>query len=96
MFSDILWPLEGLGIPLKFDPGPKFEFNLTEQNADELADTDKALAFLHFQKEAVELTRSRLSKDKSLIGFVGGPWTLMNYAVGQSRATNKFKLDYME
>ena len=96
LFSDILWPLEGLGIPLKFDPGPKFEFNLTEQNADELADTDKALAILHFQKEAVELTRSRLSKDKSLIGFVGGPWTLMNYAVGQSRVTNKFKLDYME
>ena len=24
LFSDILWHLEGLGLPLKFDPGPKF------------------------------------------------------------------------
>tara|TARA_B100000886_G_scaffold328633_1_gene277202 strand:+ start:471 stop:1448 length:978 start_codon:yes stop_codon:yes gene_type:complete len=96
LFSDILFPLEGLGIPLRFDPGPKFQWELTEQNAEEHSDIDTAIKFMSFQKEALELTRKKLPNDKSLIGFVGGPWTLMNYAVGQSRVTNKFKLMFME
>ena len=32
LFSDILYHIEGLGLPLKFDPGPKFEWHLTEEN----------------------------------------------------------------
>ena len=32
LFSDILFHIESLGIPLKFDPSPKFAFDLTEEN----------------------------------------------------------------
>ncbi len=36
---------------------------------------------MSFQKQAVIQTRAALPKDKSLVGFVGGPWTLFSYAV---------------
>ncbi len=95
LFSDILFPLEGLGLPLRFDPGPKFQFNLSKDNLKDLQDIEKAYHFMSFQKDALLTTRAMLPKDKSLIGFVGGPWTLMNYACGNSRVSDKFKLDYM-
>jgi uroporphyrinogen decarboxylase len=42
---------------------------------------DDAWPELHFQGEAVRATRERIPTDRSLIGFVGGPWTLFVYAV---------------
>ncbi len=95
LFSDILWPLEGLGLPLKFNPGPKFAHLLTEQNVKEHSNVDKAISFMGFQRDAMLTTRVMLPKDKSLIGFVGGPWTLMNYACHQ-KASVKFKVKYMK
>ena len=32
LFSDILFPLESLGMNLSYDPGPKFSELLTEEN----------------------------------------------------------------
>ena len=96
LFSDILFPLEGLGMNLRFDPGPKFQFHLNESNANQLDDISKAINFMSFQRDALLTTRTMLSKDKSLIGFIGGPWTLMNYACGDSKVSDKFKLKYME
>ena len=37
---------------------------------------------MHFQSEAIKITREKLSNNKSLIGFVGGFWTLMNTLLG--------------
>lgn len=96
LFSDILFPLEGLGMNLRFDPGPKFQFHMNKDNVDQFRDIDKAIDFLSFQKDAIECTRSMLPNSKSLIGFIGGPWTLMNYACGDLKVTDKFKLDYMK
>ena len=95
LFSDILWPLEGLGLPLTFSPGPKFGHLITEKNVREHNDIDKAISFMSFQRDALLTTRAMLPKHKSLIGFVGGPWTLMNYAC-DPKATIKFKLKYMK
>ena len=36
LFSDILWPLQAMGMNLAFDPGPKFEEILSEQNYKKL------------------------------------------------------------
>ena len=36
---------------------------------------------MKFQSEALKATREILPKNKSLIGFVGGYWTLFGYAV---------------
>ncbi len=35
-----------------------------------------------FQKEALLATRDILPNNKSLIGFVGGPWTVLSYGLG--------------
>ena len=89
LFSDLLFPLEGLGMGLTYgDGGPELGWHLRDENLSKLLSTEKALDLLQFQKRAVEMTRAKLPKDKSLIGFVGGPWTLYVYAVEGSHAGN--------
>jgi uroporphyrinogen decarboxylase len=95
LFSDILWHLEGLGLPMKFDPGPKFDIHLSEDNWEQYADVDKALNHIKFQSTALEATREALPYGKSLIGFVGGPWSLLNYALGANKVSNSFKTMYL-
>lgn len=81
LFSDLLFPLEGLGMGLEYNPGPKLGWHLdTEADLQKLNSVEQALEALQFQREAVRITRERLPADKSLIGFVGGPWTLFSYA----------------
>tara|TARA_Y100000768_G_scaffold79085_1_gene56089 strand:- start:426 stop:1448 length:1023 start_codon:yes stop_codon:yes gene_type:complete len=84
LFSDILWPLQAMGMNLVFDPGPKFEDILTEQNFKKLLNK-KDLRFMEFQSEALKLTKEKLSHDKSLIGFVGGPWTVLSFGMGTNK-----------
>jgi uroporphyrinogen decarboxylase len=80
LFSDLLFPLEALGLGLAYDPGPKLGRFLDETNMNELTPLAEAIQGLEFQKQALQATRQRLPKDKSLIGFIGGPWTLFTYA----------------
>ena len=96
LFSDILFHLEGLGLPLKFDPGPKFEWNLDEDNWVDHKDIAQAIKFLRFQKDAIRITRKSLKRNKSLVGFVGGPWTILNYAIGDEEVSLEFKHMYLE
>lgn len=87
LFSDLLFPLEALGMGLEYtDKGPQLGFSLREENIHRLVSVEEALPHLEFQKDAMKLTRSGLAKDKSLIGFVGGPWTLFVYACEGSHA----------
>ncbi len=87
LFSDILFPLEALGMGLDYtDHGPQLEFKLNPETIQTLGPVDKAVQFMGFQKEAMKATRAVLPADKSLIGFVGGPWTLFVYAVEGSHA----------
>ena len=83
LFSDILFILEGLGLSLKFDPGPTFAEEISSNNVHKFNDIEKAINHLEFQKEAIQITKAKLSNNKSLIGFVGGPYTLLKYAVGK-------------
>ena len=51
---------------------------------------------MEFQERAVAATRERLPARKSLIGFVGGPWTLLNYATGgKPRMSLQWKTEYL-
>lgn len=89
LFSDILFPLEALGMGLKYEEtGPELGWHLTPQNIANLKDHKVALPQLEFQREAMFETRKVLPKDKSLIGFIGGPWTLFTYAVEGSHKGN--------
>lgn len=96
LFSDILWHLEGLGLPIEFSPGPKFTTHLNEKNWLNYTDVTKALEHLQFQSDAISATRAELPKEKSLIGFVGGPWSLINYAIGNNTVDLDFKTMYIE
>lgn len=82
LFSDLLFPLEALGMGLEYtDRGPQLGWKLNENSISRLRSFDDAWPQLHFQGEAVSATRERIPRDRSLIGFVGGPWTLFVYAV---------------
>ena len=79
LFSDILFPLEALGMDLSYNPGPQFGLHLNEENANSLLVNQNPISFMNFQGEAIERTIERLPNEKSLIGFVGGPWTLIAF-----------------
>mgnify|MGYP006085127449 CR=1 FL=1 len=99
LFSDILFPLEGLGMSLKFSPGPIFDEFINKDNYQKYSDVNKAIEHMEFQKKAIKITKEKLSKDKSLIGFVGGLWTLLRFAVdkkNKSFQVNEFHFDFMK
>ena len=79
IFSDILMVPYALGQKVDFikDKGPVLE----EFNSEKFLDNDKN----DFSKKlepiykAIKITRDKLDKKKSLIGFIGAPWTLLVY-----------------
>lgn len=92
LFSDILFPLKALGMPLDYgDGGPKLGYELNLENIKSLKPPVEASQEMQFQKDAMILTRERLSKEKGLIGFVGGPWTLFVYAIEGTHSGNLLK-----
>ncbi len=81
LFSDLLFPLEAMGMGLKYDPAPTLDFQLNPETFSRLRSDEESKSMLAFQGEATAACRQALPKDKSLIGFTGGPWTLFVYAV---------------
>jgi len=87
LFSDILFPLEVMGTPLAFAPGPKLGWHL--KSVDDLQKyITPETSQLEFQAEALRLTRAALPMNKSLIGFVGSPLTLYVFAVHGTHKTD--------
>lgn len=98
LFSDLLFPLEALGLALTYeDSGPKLEPKLDASQIGRFRGLEDALPHLEFQREAMRLTRAAIPSHKSVIGFVGGPWTLFVYAVEGSHqgSLRKSKADPM-
>ena len=48
---------------------------------------------MEFQGEAIERTLELLPDDKSMIGFVGGPWTLLSFASAKNKLEKSGKLE---
>ena len=92
IFSDILMVPHALNQKVEFvkDKGPVLEeFNFKKfLNNDKISFTQK----LHPIYKAIQKTREKLDKKKSLIGFIGAPWTLLTYMLGVKE--NKKKVDY--
>jgi uroporphyrinogen decarboxylase len=87
LFSDLLFPLEALGMSLSYADGPpKLDGPLDRERIAQFRSAEEAATRLQFQADAVALTRRRLAPEKGLIGFVGGPWTLFVYAMEGSHA----------
>ena len=88
LFSDLLFPLENLNLGLSYATGgPTLSQRLDSvEKAKNLELTCPSQKFYQFQGEATAILRARLSQEKNLIGFVGGPFTLFSYAVHGSHA----------
>lgn len=87
LFSDLLFPLEELGTGLVYNPGPKLDLkieNLEDLKRLKLDNFDPN--YYKFQADACTLLKKTLPTDKTLLGFVGAPFTLYAYAVEGAHA----------
>ena len=85
LFSDLLFPLEAMGMGLTYEPGPKLGWQL--RGLEDLKRLQRGAAraqAMAFQGEAIRRLKTRLPADRALIGFVGAPFTLYAYAVAGS------------
>jgi uroporphyrinogen decarboxylase len=79
IFSDIMTPLEALGIEIAFSPGPSIAKPLRSRaQIDALAQRDDVAPFVG---AALRIVRAELSRDVGLIGFAGTPLTLAAYLI---------------
>ena len=92
IFSDILIIPHALGQKVEFikDQGPK----LNDFNLEKFLDINKNefLNELNPVYKAIEITKKNLSSNKSLIGFIGAPWTLMVYMLNIKENEKKIDL----
>jgi uroporphyrinogen decarboxylase len=85
LFSDLLFPLEAMGMGLSYEPGPKLAWHLHSLgDLPRLRGGAAAAQHMQFQADALRLLRPQLAPEKALIGFVGAPFTLYAYAAAGS------------
>ena len=93
IFSDILMIPYALGQSITFtkDEGPKLsKFKIETFLKNKKEKFSKKLDPIY---RAIGMTRKKLEKNKSLICFVGAPWTLLIYMLGLKKENNKLDLD---
>lgn len=81
IFSDITLPGEAMGLPLVFDPGPKFGKPVRSAADVKGLRNVSVTRDLGYVYEAIRRTRAALDPAVSLIGFVGAPFTLAAYMI---------------
>lgn len=81
IFSDIMTPLEAMGVEIAFSPGPVIQSPVrTPEAAAELRPLDPEEG-AGFVLEALRLVRAELEPERAVIGFAGAPFTLFCYLV---------------
>ncbi|MGB6449335.1 MAG: uroporphyrinogen decarboxylase [Steroidobacteraceae bacterium] len=81
LFSDIMTPLQGMGVGLEFNPGPLVRNPIrTPAQVDALPQLDPQRD-VPFVLDAVRLVRAQAPRGVPLIGFAGAPFTLLCYLV---------------
>ena len=93
IFSDILLTPYALGQEVNFtkDQGPE----LSEFNIEKFLDNNER-EFSHKLNpvyESIQKTRKDLNRDKSLIAFIGAPWTLLVYMLNLKKNKNELDLN---
>jgi uroporphyrinogen decarboxylase len=81
LFSDIMTPLQGMGIPLSFEPGPVVREPIRSLAQIEALPGLVPARDVPFVLESVRLVRAAAPRGVPLIGFAGAPFTLMCYLV---------------
>ena len=78
IFADIMTPLEAMGVDMTFDPGPQLRPHTLEE-VIALGELD--LDRVGFVAETIHLVRDDLPEQTAIIGFAGGPVTVLAYLV---------------
>lgn len=76
IFSDIMTPLTAMGVAIEFDPGPRLT-PLTVEDVARLGELDPAQ--VDFVAETIAAVRASVDREVAVIGFAGGPTTLLAY-----------------
>ena len=90
MFSDILTPLPGIGIPFDIveSKGPIIDPPIrTQEQIDQLhpLEPEESLPFI---KTILKTLRTEVGNKSTVLGFVGSPWTLAAYAIEGKSSKN--------
>ncbi len=91
IFSDILTIPHSLGLEVSFeqDFGPRVEI-IDDINSINKLKIDSENQKLQKTYEAIAIVKSKLPKNKALIGFVGAPWTISTYIL-EGRGKHNFE-----
>src|SRR4029077_7920422 len=81
LFSDIMTPLQGMGIELSFEPAPVVREPIRSLAQVEALPPLVPGRDVPFVLESIRLVRAGLPRGVPLIGFAGAPFTLMCYLV---------------
>jgi uroporphyrinogen decarboxylase len=90
LFSDILIPLEAMGMNLEFHEkkGPVFEYPVRDDKAVERLEIPEPEETVNFVMETIKILRRELKKRVPLIGFSGAPFTLATYMIEGGTSKN--------
>jgi uroporphyrinogen decarboxylase len=90
VFSDIMTPLIGMGVGIEFKPGPKLSPMTVEQVAGLGPLDPEAVGFV---AATIARVRSTVDREVAVIGFAGGPVTLLAYLLegGGSKHFPRFR-----
>ena len=97
IFSDILMIPYGLSQKVEFkkDFGPLLE-ELDLNKISKIDEIDFVQKILPVYKAINIVSNHQLTKNKSTIGFVGAPWTLLVYMINQQSPKKKLKDDFFK
>jgi uroporphyrinogen decarboxylase len=91
LFADILLPLEGMGLGLRFAKGEGPVIEPPVRSADDVSRLGVAdpIETTGYVMEAIRILRGELADKVPLIGFAGAPFTLASYMI-QGGSTRDF------
>ena len=97
IFSDILMVPYGLGQKVEFkkDLGPLLG-DLNLEKISKIDDIDFVEKIYPVYKAINLVSKSEITNNKSTIGFVGAPWTLLVYMINQQSPKLKLKKDFFD
>lgn len=81
LFSDIMTPLQGMGVDIEFAPGPIVREPFRTMKQIEALPALVPERDIPFVMESVRLVKAEVPRGAPVIGFAGGPFTLLCYLV---------------
>jgi uroporphyrinogen decarboxylase len=81
LFSDIMTPLQGMGVDLAFEPAPVVRVPVRTAAQIDALPALEPKRDVPFVLETIRLVRSAVPRGAPLIGFAGAPFTLLCYLV---------------